>query len=132
MNVSRDVCFLSAEHDYRVFGNVCNAQGFEGPPRALGKRRKGHSQESHNNKWQRVFHHIFLLLVNDAGNPPRDLSTGSLQTPCCAHRLIRRIYVPQRQETCPGECAIRELKSGCTILSESNSVGTRREITDAS
>src|SRR5262245_35495840 len=99
MNVSRDVCFLSAEHDYRVFGNIRRTQGLDGPPRALGERCKGHSQESHDNKWEYFFHHIFLLLVNDMGSPFRDLSTGSLQTPCFPFlysAICHSPYVPHR------------------------------------
>src|SRR4029453_6140551 len=47
----------------------------------------------------------FLLFINDAGSPSRDLSTGSLQTPYCAHRLIRRICTWRReQEACLGMC----------------------------
>src|SRR4029453_14185569 len=99
MNVSRDVCFLSAEHDYRVFGNICS-QVLDGPPRALGERRKGHSQESHDNKWEHFFHHIssFLLMTLE---PLQDLSTGSLQTPYCAHRFMKRMYMGQRARSVP-------------------------------
>ena len=46
--------------------------------------------------------------------------------------LDAHIYVAQSARNVPRDVAIRERKSGYTILSKSNSVGTRRETTDAS
>src|SRR5262245_19375189 len=62
MDVSREACFLFAEHGYPVIGNIRNTEGLKAD-RTLGQSHKGHSQESQDNKCKHFVHHIFFLLL---------------------------------------------------------------------
>src|SRR5262245_1823293 len=71
MNVPRFAGFLFAEHDDRVCGNIRKIEVLDGLVRAartLRERRKGHSQESHDNKCKHIFHLTFSF-DNNAKKP---------------------------------------------------------------
>src|SRR5262245_53788263 len=70
---------------------------------------------------------VFFIFPPFVGSPSRDLFYG-IATNSLLRTSLHKAHVraAQRKKRAP-ECAIRELKSGYTILSESNSVGTRRE-----
>src|SRR5262245_4575096 len=67
------------------------------------KATKGTTKKARTINANIVFIIRFLLLIKHAKSPSRDSSYGIATDTLLCTSLIRRIYMPQGQETCPGE-----------------------------